>query len=193
MSQDNDAQALQQDELATLKARADMLKIDYHPSIGLEKLRVKVAAAMADDPKDADKNPPAAALPVAAPEVESDHARLRRLKREAHELVRIRITNMNPSKKDWEGEIFTVGNSLIGTISKFVPFNSDEGWHVPRIMYEQLIARQCQVFVTLKTKGGVSVRQGKLIKEFGIEVMPALTADEIHDLAQRQAMSKSID
>jgi len=37
------------------------------------------------------------------------------------------------------------------------------------------------------------VRQGKLIKEFAIEVLDALTPGELHELAQRQAMAKSID
>jgi hypothetical protein len=40
---------------------------------------------------------------------------------------------------------------------------------------------------------GNTSRTGKLIKEFAIEVMPQLTSEELHDLAQRQAMSNSID
>lgn len=176
-----------QDELTILKARADLLSIQYHPSIGLEKLREKIAAALVDAPA-------ALVTPVvAAPEVETEIMRQRRLKREAHALVRIRLTCMNPAKKEWDGEIITTGNSLIGTVSKFVPFNAEEGWHVPHIIYEQLVARMCQVFVVKKTKGGVSVREGKLIREFAIEIMPQLTTAELHDLAQRQAMAKSID
>jgi len=184
MSQDN----LIQDELATLKARADLLGITYHPSIGLEKLREKVAAAQADEPVKED--PKAPAVEVA---VESERDRLIRLKRQCSELVRIRLTCMNPNKKEWEGEIFTVGNSLVGSMTKFVPFNSDEGWHVPRMMYEMLTERYCQVFYTEKAKNGVSLRRGKQIKEFAIEVLPSLTEEELHDLAQRQAMAKSID
>lgn len=177
-----------QDEFTALKARADMLGISYHPSIGVDKLREKVTAALTDKPAPGDA--PVAVQPTAE---ESERGRLQRLKREATALVRIRLTNMNPAKKDWEGEIFTVGNAVVGTIKKFVPFNTDEGWHVPQIMLTQLQDRQCQVFVTLKTKGGTSIRQGKLIKEFAIEIMPPLTKEELHDLAQRQAMAQSID
>lgn len=178
-----------QDELATLKARADQLNLSYHPSIGLEKLREKVAAALADAPA-----PTVVAAPVAAePVVETEPMRLRRIKREALALVRIRLTCMNPAKKDWDGEIITSGNSLIGTVAKFVPFNAEAGWHVPHIIYEQLVARQCQIFVERKLANGARVREGKLIREFAIEVLPSLTETELHDLAQRQAMAKTID
>ena len=100
---------------------------------------------------------------------------------------------MNPAKKEWEGEIFTVGNAVVGSVKKYVPFNADEGWHVPYIIYEALRERQCQIFVSSKTKNGVTMRQGKMIKEYAIEVLPPLTEEELKDLAQRQAMAKSID
>ena len=48
---------------------------------------------------------------------------------------------MNPAKKEWTGEIMTVGNRVIGSVKKFIPFNADDGWHVPYIMYEQLRER----------------------------------------------------
>ena len=174
-----------QDELSTLKARADLLGVSYHPSIGVEKLREKLAAAMEDtEPKNKDTG-------IGA-EAETKEQKRLRLLQEATKLVRIRVTCMNPAKKEWEGEIITVGNNVVGTIKKYIPFNADEGWHVPHIMYEMLKERQCQVFVTTKTKNGVSVRQGKLIKEFAIEVLPPLTEEELKDLAQRQAMAKSV-
>jgi hypothetical protein len=109
------------------------------------------------------------------------------------ELVRIRVTCMNPAKAEWEGEIVTVGNSAVGSITKFIPFNADAGWHVPRIIYQQLVERQCQIFVTVTDSRGNKTRKGKLIKEFAIEVMPPLTPAELQELAQQQAMAKAID
>lgn len=183
---------LHQDELASLKARADRLGISYHPSIGLEKLRAKVAEAMSDEPAAPAASADAAA-PVAAAK-ETENQKRKRLKNEALALVRIRLTCMNPMKKEWPGEIFTTGNASVGTIKKFIPFTgADEGWHVPKMMYEQLLARQCQVFYTEKTKNGVGVRRGKLIREFAIEVLPMLTQPELDELARRQAMSQAID
>ena len=173
-------------ELDSLKAKADLLGISYHPSIGLEKLRAKVSAALSGQDEAEDEAP---AVVVAA---ESDSERKARKRREASELVRIRVTCMNPFKKDWEGEIFMAGNSTVGTFKKYVPFNADEGWHVPRIIYNQIVDRQCQIFVTRKDGRGNSVREGKLIKEFAIEVLPQLTASELTELARRQAMTNSV-
>lgn len=176
-----------QDELATLKARADLLGITYHPSIGLEKLRDKINAAIEDD------EPEDEPAKVVAPKPESDAARRQRLKREALALVRIRVTCMNPAKNEWEGEMFTAGNSVMGSITKYVPFNIDEGWHVPQIIYKQILQRQCQVFTSVRDAHGRMSRKGKLIREFSVEVLPMLTKEELDELARRQAMAKSID
>ena len=184
---------LTQDELATLKARADMLGISYHPSIGVEKLKAKIEAKLNDAPEENDE--PEVKPPVEAPvvAVETEGQKRQRLRKQAAELVRIRVTCMNPAKREWEGEIITAGNSAVGTFKKYIPFNADEGWHVPRIIYNQLVERECQVFVTTKDGRGNSVRRGKSIKEFAIEVLPQLTQEELDELARRQAMAKSID
>lgn len=196
MNETNDTGITPEQELEALKARATLLKVDFHPSIGAAKLREKIAAKMAEVPDDDasvdDAPPPAVAAPVAVAETEAQK-RLR-LRREAEKLVRIRVTCMNPAKKEWEGEIITVGNATVGTLKKFIPFNgADEGWHVPHMMYQVLKDRMCQVFYTEKTKNGVSVRKGRLIKEFAIEVLPDLTQADLDELARRQAMAKSID
>lgn len=191
---DNDqTQATVQDELEVLKTRANMLNISYHPSIGLEKLREKVNAAVKGEPAPVDEQPKqAAAEPTAAP-AETEAQIRNRKKLDAQRLIRIRVSCMNPAKAEWEGEFFSAGNALVGTMTKYVPFNSDEGWHVPNIIYKMIIDRQCQIFTTVVDGRGNKTRKGKLIKEFAVEVLPDLTPDELHDLAQRQAMSKSID
>lgn len=187
---DNDGELTLPDPLVSLKAKADKMGLSYHPNIGLEKLREKVSAHLNGTPE----TPDAPVVPVAeVPAVESDVARRLRKKREASELVRIRVVCMNPNKKEWDGEIFTAANATVGTFKKYVPFNADEGWHVPRIIYNMIVQRQCQVFVTKKGPRGVAYKEGKMIREFAVEVLPLLTEGELHDLAQRQAMAKAID
>ena len=196
MSEDTNDNVPVQDELTTLKARADLMGVTYHPSIGVDKLREKVTAALAGKPAEPAAAPTVvvAAAPTQGAEAETPGQRKQRLKREANELIRIRLTCMNPAKKDWPGEIITVGNSLVGSLKKFIPFTgAEDGWHVPRIMLKALQDRQCQVFSTSRSKNGVTVRQGKMIREFAIEVLPNLTPEELHDLAQRQAMAGSIE
>jgi hypothetical protein len=177
------------DEMASLKEKADRLGVTYHPSIGLDKLRVKVRAAMDGEP--------VAAEELAKEEVPEETLGQRRFRKrkEASELIRVRVSCMNPAKKEWEGELFTAGNMLVGTFTKFVPFNTDaeDGWHVPRVIYNQLVQRKCQIFVAAKDVRGNKIRQGKQIKEFAVEVLPPLTAKELSELARRQAMSQAVD
>ena len=175
------------EELVVLKARADLLGVTYHPSIGVEKLRDKINSVVT-----AGVDTPASVAVLGA--TESSDARRARKRKEATELLRIRVTCMNPAKKEWDGEIFTSGNSVIGSHTKFVPFNdADDGWHVPRIIYEQINQRQCQVFTTIRDARGNTTRKGKLIKEFAVEILPPLTPKELAELAQRQAMAKTIE
>lgn len=177
-------------EIDALKARADMLGVTYHPSIGLEKLRAKVNAAVTAEPDEGATDEPVVEANKAP--TESENKRRLRLRQEANALVRVRISCMNPAKKEHEGEIFSIGNSLIGTITRYVPYNADDGWHVERAILNMIQDRQCQIFVTTRDERGNQTRRGKLIKEFGIEIMPDLTQDELDELAQRQAMAKSV-
>jgi hypothetical protein len=176
------------DELTSLKARADQLGMSYHPSIKLEKLRDKINAKLEGEAEESDE--PAVA---AVPKDETQSALRLRKRKEASELVRIRVTCMNPAKKEWDGEIIMAGNSAIGTLKKYVLFNAEDGWHVPRIIYNQLVERKCQIFVAGKDSRGYKTRQGKIIREFAIEILPQLTAAELRELAQRQAMAQAID
>lgn len=117
-----------------------------------------------------------------------------RMKRHANELIRIRVTSMDPAKKEWEGEIIGAGNNLVGTLTKYVPFGIDEGWHVPRILYNVIRDRMAQIFITVTDPvSKQKVRKGKLIRAFAIDVLDPLTADEIKELAARQAATRAID
>jgi hypothetical protein len=113
-------------------------------------------------------------------------------KRKANRLVRIRLTCMNPNKKNFTGEIISVGSSKLGEFKKFVPFNSEEPYHVPEIIYKELKNRKCRINQVVKLPNGQEVNRYKLINEFAIEVLPPLTPEEIKDLAQRQAMAGGV-
>ena len=175
----------QLDELTLLKQRAQTLGIKFHPSIGLESLRSKVSAALTrEDAEEAAEEP----VPE-APAVESRIQMRNRLRKEASALVRVRVTCMNPYKKEWKGEIFTASNSIVGTFRKYVQFNTEEGWHVPQIILNMIKARQFQTFYTIKNERGVAVRKGKLVPEFAVEVLPPLTEKELLELSRRQALA----
>lgn len=191
------------DELTLLKKRADQLGIKYHPNIGLDKLKEKVNLLLStDEPAEkiqesitsnsVPKNTKVT-MRIGNNYVETKAERRNRLVKEASRLVRIRVSNMNPNKKEWEGEMYTVSNSTVGTFKKFVPFDNDEGWHVPKIIVDHMKERKCQVFYTAKNSRGAKIRKGKLINELAIEVLPDLTSIELEELARQQALRNSID
>lgn len=186
---DTDSNLTPQEELASLKDRAALLGISHHPAIGVDKLREKINEALAATDSEPDVTVEA---PVVASTEETPVAKRQRLKREASKLIRVRVTCMNPAKKEWEGEIFTAGNAGIGSFKKYVPFNADDGWHVPNIILQVMRDRMCQVFTTVVDDRGNKVRRGKQIREFAIEVMDQLTPTELQELAARQAATKSI-
>ena len=178
----------QLDELTLLKQRAQTLGIKFHPSIGLESLRSKVSAALTgEDAEEAAEEP----VPE-APAAESRIQMRNRLRKEASALVRVRVTCMNPNKKEWKGEIFTASNSIVGTFRKYVQFNTEEGWHVPQIILNMIKARQFQTFYTIKNERGVAVRKGKLVPEFAVDVLPPLTEEELLELSRRQALAGGV-
>lgn len=171
------------DELTLLKERADLMGIKYHPSIGLATLKEKVNSALSGTEEEEE---------VTVNE-ETPEQKRARLIAEATKLIRIRLTCMDPNKKGWTGEIFTVSNDIVGTVRKFVPFNAEKGYHVPNIIYKHLKRKKRQEFRTIKTRKGMDIKQGYLVPAFAIEVLPPLTPTELKDLAQRQAMNRSID
>lgn len=191
-----------QSELEVLKERADTMGLKYHPNIGVDALRERVNAAVAGTPapQDDEDSGDEGTTPAVkrtldesvhsdknAPEAESAGAFAARKQLEAAELVRVHVTNMNPATKDYDGDMFCAGNTVVGTHKKYVPFNQD--YHVPRIILKMMKERKCQVFYEVKDDKGRKVKRGKLIKEFAIDILDPLTEAELKALAQRQAMA----
>lgn len=172
-------------ELDSLKAKADLVGVKYHPSISAEKLREKISKHLAGETEGEAK------VEITKADLTPGQKR-KKMRDEALKLVRVNITCMNPAKREWDGEIIAVGNSNLETQKKFVPFNTSDGYHIPQIMYDMLKARQCQVFYNERTKNGITVRKGKLINEFAIEVLPPLTSKELAELAKVQAAAGTI-
>jgi hypothetical protein len=181
------------DELALLKERADIMGISYHPNIGIEKLKAKVADKMAgvtDEQIDEevatinDYQEAAVARVATAAELKAKR------KEDALRLVRIRMTSMNPAKANMKGEIFSVGNAELGMIKKYIPFNAEQGWHVPNIILQELQTRKFLSHFEVKIDGK-AVNRNRLIPEYAIEILPPLTEAELNELKQRQIMQSA--
>ena len=114
-------------------------------------------------------------------------------RREALALKRVIVTPKDPAKQNWEGEIFTISNDVIGDVKKFVPYNLDTGYHVPKIILDALQSKECTIFVNKKGPDGKSVQEAKLIKAYQVTELPPLTKEELEELGREQAARHSID
>ena len=200
--EDEDEQSAQPSELDLLKRRADMMKISYSNNIGVDALKAKIQAAMKGE-KPAENQQEKA--PVAQQQTSNGDGSVNALtgaetkpakkmslrqylQQEKMKLVRCRITNLDPKKKDLPGEIITVANEHLGTVRKFVPFGevTDNGYHIPQCIYDMLKER---TFVSIKTRKdpkGQTIVEHQNAREFSLEVLPPLTADELAKLGAAQ-------
>lgn len=186
------------DELASLKAKADTLGINYPNNIGVDALRAKINEKLNPPSKDKKEEAVDPALDqetLPLNEVTDMAVLRRRMYEENMALVRVRISNLNPAKKDIPGEFITVHNKYLGTVKKYIPFGeaTDNGYHVPRILLEAMKARK---FLSMKTKRdrhtGNDLPVTQWVKEFAIEELPPLTKEELEQLARQQAAAKGM-
>lgn len=178
-SYEDDIETVIPDELTILKERAKKVGLSFSPNIGLEVLKAKLETFMARNQVDNAQN--------AAPTGVVDWRK--NLLAEQTKLVRIRISCLNPVKSTLHGEIITVANDYIGTVRKFVPFGdvTNDGYHVPFVIYNDLLQRKFLNIRTVKDKrtGRNRIETG-WVREFNIEVLPPLTKEELDKLATAQ-------
>ena len=183
-----------EETIAKLRSRLDLMGIKYHHKAGISKLQGLIEKGLAP-PKEKEEEviKPKTQKVEYLTKAEFKRLQLQRRKRKAGSLIRIRATCMNPNKKKWEGEFVSVGSNKLGTFKKYVLFNAEDGWHVPYIMYEAMKERKCTIFVQSRDDKGNKVAKGKLIPEFSIEVLPPLTLEELKTLAAKQAAGHNLD
>lgn len=115
---------------------------------------------------------------------------------ESMALIRCRITNLDPKKKDLQGEIFTVANEILGTIRKYIPYGdaTEQGYHIEKVLFDQLEDRKFQQIRTIKdARTGTTRPETRWVKEFSLEVLPQLTQEELNRLATAQAAAGSME
>ena len=160
--------------LKALKAKADMLGISYSPNIGEDTLRARINEKLEG---------PVVAKPASGKE--SEVQRKMRLRREATRNIRCQVTCMDPTRKGWRGENITSGNAMTGSITKFIPFDAPDGWHIPKIILNAMKERFYQHHYIV-TVNGRDVNKQRSMPAFAITELPALTVEELQVIAERQ-------
>ena len=113
---------------------------------------------------------------------------------DAMKLIRVIVRPNDPLKLESGGEIFTYGSNVINNgkaVKKYIPFNNEEGWHIPNIIYQNIIATECQIFKKV-TRNGQDTMEAVKIKAYNVEVLPALTQAEIDKIAIKQKATSSV-
>lgn len=193
------------DELSLLKERATLMGIRFSPNIGIDTLKARIEEKMAspqtrefsesssyaqEEYASIEAAQQAAAGAKVEPKAQPSAHQQRMARRDkALKLVRIRVANMNPLNSNLKGDIFSAGNSELGMIKKFVPFNAEQGWHVPQIILDVIRNKKFMTHYEVKI-GNKKVKRNKLVPEYSVEILPPLTPEELEALKQRQLMAE---
>ena len=180
-------------DIEEVRARADELGIKYHHRAGAAKIQEAIDAFLSSEasaeeaPQEDSSEEKSEVKPMDQAEFRKKYDKER--KRLAGTLIRCRVTCMNPNKREWQGEIISVGSSKLGTFKKFVPFDGRE-YHLPKIIFDHLKERMYSSFYTVRNERGQEIRKARLVPEFNIVELPPLTKAELADLARKQALAE---
>lgn len=167
-------------ELDSLKQLAENKGIEFHPNIGLDKLKAKIAE---HDEKFASK--------AAEPKMNPKMAQREEARKEAMKLVRVRIACMDPSKREWQGEWMSVGNSLLGFHTKYVLF--DYEYHLSQFMIDNLKDKKFRMSKDVPDGKGGKVSKNFFPAAYNIEILEPLTKEQLANLAADQAKRGAVD
>ena len=179
------AELLVKQERQILMERADKLGITYSKNIGLETLRERVRAKQDGESEPETEEDVEEAMSIAA----RKNLTRKEIIQENTRLIRVRISNLNPAKRNWPGEVLVVGNAYMGTIRKYIPYGeaTDNGYHIPNALYKNIVNRKFnQITTSRDPRTGANVVRNRMVREFSIEILPPLTQEQLDKLAQDQ-------
>lgn len=165
---------MQIDERESLKSRLTLMGISFQNNAHTAKLRELLESAAEASQFEPHKTDEPAAKTNKAVVLD------------ATKLVRVTILSNDPLKKEYQGEMFTVGNAVIGTIRKYIPFG--RMWLVPQILVNVLEEKEMQLFETVNLSNGGTTRVPRTIKAYNIIRHALPTKEEIEELAKAQGL-----
>lgn len=171
--------------ISSLKKQADRLGITYKSNVSYATLQKAIQEKL-EQPGESQDETVATAVPQTKGKTPED------LHKEAMQLVRVIITPMDPVKAaNMDSDVFCAGNKIVGTVKRVIPFN--EPWHVERILLNSLREKQTQVYTTKKNAKGHVDTIARTVPAFNVVELPALTQEEIDQLAERQVRTRALE
>lgn len=121
-------------------------------------------------------------------EVTSKQSRNAYLK-ENKKLIRCRITPLDPADSGKTGELFSVGNKVLGDISKIVMFNTIT--HIPNAMYK--VMKEATFYKRVPSTNPKLPPKMIEVPKYNIDVLPTLTKEELETLRDQQKKRGSFE
>lgn len=151
---------------------------------------IKLRKALQDDVDRNDAEVPVEVKPLPVKAVKAKKKPEMTLEEKCLHLKRIIVTPNDPELSGHAGLVFTVLISGVNNgkaIKKYVPFNNEEGWHVPNVIVNQIANADMQKFKSIKSPNGDTILQPYQTKKFNVQVLPDLTQKEVDKLAASQS------
>ena len=157
--------------------------VTLHHKTGTKKLASTLADVRTKEYKEDTKTSDLTDPSEAAKAAKAKHlAAMQTTEKRAMKLIRIVVTPNDPNMANYPGLIFSVGASGLNNgqmVKKFVPFNNEEGWHVPVILVNQIESGKMQKFKTVTRANGEKVLEPYLTKKFNVRILDPLTREEV--------------
>lgn len=169
------------EELKRLKEEAKELGLNISGNIGIETLKEKIESFKDNKPV----------------KVKSEKDIISEKRKEIRELVRVRISNVDPQDANLPGVVKTFTNAKLGTVRRHIPFNSDfykNGYHIEKCIYDILKNEKYNRAVqktNSQTKQTFTVLDA--FPKYSIEVLEPLNKEELEKLSKDQKARLSID
>ena len=170
-------------ELDILKAQADRMGIPYKANISLTTLKAKIQLAQEGESLD---------TPDAKASSTDQEDKADSVYKQAMKLVRVQITPLDTNKAtNYDCDFFTAGNSVVGNVTRNIPFGRP--WHVEQILVNAIKEKTYQQFSTKKNAQGADVVAKRNVPAYSVVELPALTTQELKDLADLQARTNALE
>jgi hypothetical protein len=175
----------------SLEEQAKLLGVEFRSTVSDETLVKRIKAAKGESQEDntdtEEKQVVKAPLNlVPQSELKLDRKTMQAEKRrQGLTMQRVIVSCNDPAKRNWQGEILEVSSKSLGTIKKFVLF--DTPYYLPQALIKMAKEKEYQRFLTRRDKYGNETRYGKNVPAFNVSILDNLTQEEIAELAKNQA------
>lgn len=172
---------VEKSELELLKEQADVMGIEYAKNITVATLKKKIAERLNSTE------------PETETVVDDANAKLIALEQDNFKLVKVIITPMNPTERVLTHKAFSVGNAVLGTVSRVVPFGKE--WLIENILLKHIREKEFQFMTEVEDHKNPNIKtvESKLIPAYAIQELPLPTPKEIEALAKAQQARGSVD